>query len=315
MLHDDVLLAIFDFYVNDFEDLDDNLLIKDEVEVWQLLVHVCERWRSVVFGSPRRLTLRLVCTPRTPVLETLDIWPAFPLVVHCYGDYPISGMDNILAALKYRDRICKINIEDGEALEALEEFPWEEVLAVMEEPFPELTDLMLASHNIWWKPILPDSFLGGSAPRLRLLQLDRIPFPGLPILLSSATHLVHLRLYYIPHPCHISPKVMATCLSTLTSLESLSFGFTFFPIVSPTQKGQPRHLSTRFVLPALTDFAFTGIGRYLEDFVARIDSPKLNKFSADFPHPFGRDTPQLDHFISRTPGLQAPENAPRVTYR
>lgn len=64
------------------------------------------------------------------------------------------------------------------------------------------------------KPVLPDTLLGGSAPRLRLLELDRIPFPGLPILLSSATQLVHLRLYYIPHPGHISPEVMATFIST-----------------------------------------------------------------------------------------------------
>jgi hypothetical protein len=146
-----------------------------EKEDWQTLVQVCWRWQGLVFASPRRLNLRLVCTPRTPVLETLDTWPTFPLVVHCYGDYPISGIDNILAALKYRDRICKIDIEHKEA------FPWKEVLAVMEEPFPKLTDLMLASHDTMWEnSALPDTLLGGSAPRLRLLHLDRIPFPGLP---------------------------------------------------------------------------------------------------------------------------------------
>ena len=128
-------MEIFDFYVNDSEYLNENLPRKDELEVWQLLVHVCHRWRSVVFGSPRRLNLQLVCTPRTPVVETLDIWPAFPLVVHCRGNYPISGVDNIIAALKYRDRIRKINIEQRHA-----EFPWGKVVAVMQVPFPELTD-------------------------------------------------------------------------------------------------------------------------------------------------------------------------------
>jgi hypothetical protein len=307
IIPDDVLLAIFDFYVNDFEDLDEDLPVKDEAEVWQLLVHVCQRWRSVVFGSPRRLNLRLVCTPRTQVLETLDIWPAFPLVVYCDSDhdYPISGIDNILAALKCRDRICKIEIEDNE------EFPWEKVLEVMEEPFQELTDLILASDDM---VILPDAFMGGSAPRLRLLQLDGILFPRLSILLSSATHLVHFRLYYLPHPGCIPPEVMVTYLSTLTSLESLSLGFAFFPPILPYAEGQPWHLSTRSVLPALTDFAFRGISRYLEDFVARIDSPKLSKFSVDVWHHSNRNTPQLDHFISRTPSLEAPENAPRVTY-
>jgi hypothetical protein len=308
MIPGDVLLAIFDFYVNDFEDLNEDLPIKDEAEVWQLLVHVCQRWRSVVFESPRRLNLRLVCTPRTQVLETLDIWPAFPLVIYCDSDhgYPISGIDNILAALKYRDRICEINIEHNE------EFLWEKVLEVMEEPFPELTDLMLASHDM---VILPDAFMGGSAPRLRLLQLDGILFPRLPMLLSSATHLVHFRLYYFPHPGWIPPEVMATCLSTLTSLESLSLGLAFLPPILPYGEGQPWHLSTRSVLPALIDFAFSGSSRYLEDFLARIDSPKLSNFSVDVLRHSNRNTPQLDHFIGRTPSLQAPENAPRVTYR
>src|SRR5260221_5208216 len=48
------------------------------VESWQLLVHVCRRWRSLVFGSPRRLNLRLFCTPETPAKDTLAVWPALP---------------------------------------------------------------------------------------------------------------------------------------------------------------------------------------------------------------------------------------------
>lgn len=35
MVNDDVLLAIFDFYVNDFKYLNENLPIKDGVGVWQ----------------------------------------------------------------------------------------------------------------------------------------------------------------------------------------------------------------------------------------------------------------------------------------
>jgi len=305
ILPDDVLLVIFDFYINDFEDLDEKLPIKGRVGVW--LVHVCQRWRSVVLGSPRRMNLQLVCTPNTAVQEILDIWPAFPLVVHChYVHYPLSGIDNILAALKYRDRVCKINIENGEDL------PWEKFMAVMQVPLPELTDLMLASYGAV-KPVLPNTFLGGSAPRLRLLQLDHIQFPALQTLLLSTTHLVHLRLYNIPEPGYLSPTMMVTCLSTLTSLKSFSLGFTLFPL-PPAQKDQPRHLSTHSVLPALTSFSFRGSRSFLDDFVSRIDAPKLNKFSVYISHQFDRDTTQLGRFVSRTPGLQAPENAPRVAY-
>ena len=313
MLPDDVLLVIFDFYVNDVEDLDKKLPIKDKVEVWQLLVQVCRRWRSVVFESPRRLNLRLVCTRKTPVLKMLDIWPPFPLIVHslCYdGGHIYDMLDNTIAALKHRDRICKINID-------LDEVSGMGVVGVMQEPFPKLTDLILVSRYDTYgtvDPDLPESFLGGSAPRLRFLQLDFVGFPGLPVLLSSATHLVHLRLFGIPCIGHLLPREMVTCLSTLTNLESLYLAFT--SSVFPAHESEPQHLSTRIVLPALTYFTFLGNRSCLEDFVARIDTPKLDKFSINFT--YRRldmvHTQQLDHFISRTRSLHVPENAPHVTY-
>jgi hypothetical protein len=50
-------------------------------DIWQTLVHVpvCWRWRSIVFGSPLSLNLRIVCTDKT--YEALDIWPAFPIII------------------------------------------------------------------------------------------------------------------------------------------------------------------------------------------------------------------------------------------
>src|SRR6202789_321886 len=69
-LPDDDLLAIFDFYVVGHPDLclrgfsDDNT--KRKIESWQSLVHVCRRWRCVVFGSPRRMNLQLYYIPSIP---------------------------------------------------------------------------------------------------------------------------------------------------------------------------------------------------------------------------------------------------------
>jgi hypothetical protein len=235
----------------------------------------------------------------------MDVWPVLPLVIRCACDYPITlGRDNILAALKRSGRICRINIEPKEGS------PLEKVLAVMQVPFPGLT---LMSHYIR-KTVLPDSFLNASS--LQTLYLDAISFPGLPKRLLSATHLVKLWFLQIPHPGHISPEVMVTCLSTctLTNLELLYLGFNSFPIPA-RQENQPRHLSKRSVLLALTDFTFRGISSYLKAFMAHIDSPKLNKFSIDFSPQFDPDTPQLDHFISRTPSLQAPENVTYLSFR
>ena len=41
----------------------------DSRDTWRTLVHVCRRWRSVVFGSPLRLNPQLLHTDKTPVRE------------------------------------------------------------------------------------------------------------------------------------------------------------------------------------------------------------------------------------------------------
>ena len=289
-LPDDVLLAIFDFCV------DDVLMM----EAWQLLVHVCRRWRSVVFGSPRRLDLRLVCKAKTPARDHLDIWPAFPLFIECYGTYPTEHVDNIIAVLERSDRVCQINLGVlGSHLD--------KISAAMQEPFPELTHLELWSYNET-EAVLPDSFLGGSAPRLQFLLLERISYPGLPKLLLSATHLVDLRLFDIPHSGYISPEA----LSTLTSLEQLWLRFQS-PRSRPDQASRRPPPLTRTVLPTLIHFEFKGVTEYLEDVVSRIDAPRLNNLYITFFNDIEFDTPQFIQFISRTPTLKALETA-RVAF-
>ena len=46
MLPDDVLLELFHFHVDKAWNEDG---YEEEMEAWQSLVHVCRRWRSVVF--------------------------------------------------------------------------------------------------------------------------------------------------------------------------------------------------------------------------------------------------------------------------
>ncbi len=101
VLPDDVLLVVFDFYLVKYPKRD------KDTSRWQTLVHVCRRWRSIVFGSPRRLNLKLRCTPKTPARDSLDVWPGLPLLIQ--GDiYEESDVDNIIAALERSDRVCKI---------------------------------------------------------------------------------------------------------------------------------------------------------------------------------------------------------------
>ena len=229
-LPDEALLQIFYLFVD--EDEDEDGLKKHFVEEsrkewqslvhkWQSLVHVCRRWRSVVFGSPRRLNLRLIFKPGTPVRDTVDFWPPLPLVIQGSIRRTDPDLDNLITALERRDRVCQIHLSGVE-------LPSERAMVAMQELFPELTDLVLISDTTMIPP-LPDSFLGGSAPRLRNLLLVRVPFPGLPKLLLSATHLVNIRLYGVPHSGFFSPEALVTALSSSTSLRLLVLGLRSSP--------------------------------------------------------------------------------------
>ena len=253
-LPDDVLLPIFNFYVYHDESP------AESETAWQTLVHVCRRWRIIVFGSPRYLKLQLVCTPRTRVRDMLDVWPAFPLDVWCDSTGTSGNVDNIIAALERDDRVCKFIVVNFRRL------VFETLFLAMQQPFPELTYLQVWSIDET-VPVVPDSFLGGSAPHLEYLWLNGIPFPGLPKLLLSATHLVNLYLQFIPHSGYISPEGMVAALSTLTRLENLSLGFES-PRSFPDRASRRPPPKTRSVLPILTRFSFKGVSEYLDELVA-----------------------------------------------
>jgi len=272
-----VLLEIFSFYTDP---------LRLDYDGWHALVHVCRRWRFVVFDSPRRLDLRLNCTPKRP-LKMLDIWPALPIVIDFFarGKRP-KGMANVIAALKQHRRVRAIAIFSIPN-SLMKKF------AAMKKPFPELTYVRLESldGNV---PILPDSFLGGSAPRLRTLDLCGIPFPTMRKLFLSSRNLNFLYLQSIPHSGYISPEEMVTCLSALTGLQFFGLGFQ-----SPRVGGGTRPVPplTRIVLPALSIFRFNGNDEYLEDIVSLIDTPLLDDFEVRVFKQLIFDNPPLRHFI------------------
>jgi hypothetical protein len=279
---------VVDFYVVE----DAYEISRTAIEAWQLLVHVHRRWRCLVFASPRRLNLRLFCKPKAPVKYKLDIWPALPLVIR--GTISPSVVDNILALLKRHNRVSAIDLFCYTTPLVAVEKVW----AAMQVPFPELTVLRLWSNDIR-TPIVLDSFLGGSFPRLREIQLNNVSFPGLPKLLLSATQLSTIHLREIPHSGYISPETMDTCLSALTSLKSLRLDFYF--LSRPDWESRHPPSPIRSTLPALTDIRFQGTEEYLEDLVARIDAPQLNALLIFIVNQIELGVPQLAQFISRTP--------------
>jgi hypothetical protein len=231
----------------------------------------------------------------------VDVWPALPLVIRGNISNYSKSADNIAVALGHRDRVCKIYLRVTRGLE------WDKILAAMEVPFPALTGLWLECEDEQ-APVIPDTFLGGSAPRLGFLALNAVPFPGIPTLLLSTTYLVQLLLYDIPHSGYISPEAMVSCLSVLTTLDTLYLDFLSFQQRSDREGRRPPPM-TRSILPNLTRFWFKGVSEYLEDLVVGIDAPRLQQFFITFLHQINFDTPHLVQFINRTPKLEKPNVA------
>ncbi len=322
VLPDDVVLDILDFCVvgdqyfpsfgNRLAIVRRNEVTKKTVEWWQPLVHVCRRWRNIVLGSSRRLNLRLCSTLGTVTRKTLDIWPAFPLLI-MNDDIIDTPVDNLTPVLEHSNRLCQIHLIRS----SLTTPQIEKVWAAMQVPFPELTALTLGSLGECPMrspseivPVVPDSLLGGSAPRLRHLTFLRIPCPGLPKLLLSATQLVELHFWDIPHSAYISPEEMVKCLSVMTNLEKLCLGFKS-PQSRPHQESK-RHTSpppTRSVLPTLMSFTLKGANEYLEDLLARIDGPRLYWLWITLFNNIDFETPELILFIGRTPTFKSPNEA------
>ncbi|KAH8982465.1 hypothetical protein EDB86DRAFT_335091 [Lactarius hatsudake] len=154
-------------------------------------------------------------------------------------------------------------------------------------------------------PIISQGFLSEST-RLQKITLGSISFPTLPNLLLSCGDLINLQLMEIPKSGYISPEGMVAGLSNLSRLKTLEIGFSSPRSCSGRRLPPP---STRSTISTLTEFTFRGSSEYLEDLVARMDTPSLHEFDISLFHQPIFDVPQLSQFICRTEGLGSPDNA------
>jgi hypothetical protein len=255
-LSDEVLREIFRY------------LLEVSPRFWPILVHICRRWRRIVFTSHRALHLRLFCTHRTPLLKALDCWPPLPIVVEYGGspalDPPVPEDEgDILAALKHCRRVASISLTITRSLRNR--------FYAIKGPFSELEHLALLSHD-GVQVALPSKFQLG--PQLRSLHLTGVSPLGLPGFLFPSIGLVDIQLHEIPGDC-FSQKRLLNALSGMTRLRSLSLRFlhtTAHIAVSQT----PRH---RVVLPALTRLKYRGPGECLN---AILDAPRLQDLDITF---------------------------------
>jgi F-box-like len=110
ILPDVALLEIFDFYIGGKDQYYDEE--EQKIHTWLTLVHVCRKWRSIAFGSARRLGIRIWYKADLPLEEQLDIWPPLPIAIWADSGRSHYDDNNIIAALEHNYRICRIDLWD-----------------------------------------------------------------------------------------------------------------------------------------------------------------------------------------------------------
>ena len=127
-------------------------------------MHICQRWRSIIFASARRLDLYLTCSYRTRLGKNLANRPATsPLALHYTRYRRTPEDDGVLAVLEHPGRIHHIKVRGTDSLLA----------KIMQKPFPTLLYVDIAwdcngkaDPPLGSLPVIPLRFLGQSVSHL-----------------------------------------------------------------------------------------------------------------------------------------------------
>jgi hypothetical protein len=120
----------------------------------------------------------------------------------------------------------------------------------------------------------------------------RISFPALPKLLLSSTGLVSLSLCDTPHSGYNFSDAIVDCLSSLTRLEYLQIDFPSFQPPSGLASRRPATL-TRTFFPVLGSLLLEGVTEYLDQFLANMGAPLLDRVDIRFFDPPIFDTSRI----------------------
>ena len=293
MLDNDSLLQIFSYYRLKHED---NWNIRF---MWRNLIHVSRRWRYLIFDWRSHLDICLLLTHDSPSLYTLSHLPPLPLVID-YSDRTRTitrkDDDNIHLGLQQHGHVHQVSLRAPASGLCM-------LLEPMDKDFPRLENLSLLSTTIEEvNPMLLETF---QAPNLRCLTLHGVGLPkGLP-LLSSAMALSTLILTHIGAYCYFPPRDLVTQIQGLPQLEELSIGFAI-PI--PLPSSQQELLSPPIPpvsLPSLRQLTFWGVDIYLDNFVAQINTPLLERLSLTLRFDLTFSLVNLTEFIRRTEGFRS----------
>ncbi|KAH9980638.1 hypothetical protein BJV77DRAFT_404499 [Russula vinacea] len=246
LLDNDSLLQIFSHYRLENED---NWNLR---QTWRNLVHVCRRWRNLIYDSSSHLDVCLLLMNDSPSIDTLGHLPPLPLVID-FSDRTETisqkDEDNIHLGLQQHGLVRRVVLEAQSSSLRM----W---LELMKKHFPRLRDLSLFSTTIEEMNLtLPETL---QVPDLRRLSLHGVGLPKGLSLLSSVTALSTLSLTQIRGSCCFSPRSLVTQLQDLPHLEELSIGFAISTPL-PSSEGELLPVPIAPVtLPTLRRLTFRG---------------------------------------------------------
>ena len=299
MLPEDVLLEIFDFYRLDATEQSQGRPWK-----WHRLTHFCRKWRVLIFRSPRRLGLRILCEYGAPIGSILASWPTLPLVAKFNAGPKSKHIPrNVMVALRRPDRLCEIDLHVTSSMLA-------SIVKVTQKPCQALESIRITVEAPTGPSLLVgNAFLGGSAPHLRQIKLDGIAFPFLSIrqVLLSTKNLVELHLGHIPNDAFFPPNDLVTSLSALVQLKRLTVDF--HSLHSSIPPSMTRSHPQRTTLLSLISLDFHGASGYLEAVVAQIELPALRKIAVRLFNDIFFEIPEFCKFIPFLNALRSPTRA------
>ena len=241
--------------------------------------------------------MHLLCTNGSPVVHQLAHLPPIPLIIdYQYANTTVSTSESwgIFQALQMRDRVRRVILH-------MPTSNLEDLLVIMDEPFPILEQLTISSTTEGMSPKLPETFL---APNLRHLTLSGITLPGELTLLS--TSVVTLTLTNIQATSYFLPRHLVTHLRSFSRLEGLTIGFSI-PLPRPSSESELSDtLESPVTLPTLRRFMFNGVTAYLESLVSQIRAPLLENLSIALFNQIAFALPHLSDFVNATPALKLP---------
>ncbi len=272
-LPNELLIEMFDFYLLRWQDVNHLWETGYQLE-WFNLLHVCRKWRAVLFASSSRLGLSFVLTPkRGGNIKTIISrhFPPLPIVINYNYQRRLTttgmtkDMSRLLCALKLPDRIRGIDLYASSTNGELAKF-----FKAMKCPFPALESLAIRNKDDQVLKI-PAAFLKGTNLHLRLrsLKLRSICLTSISQLLSSATALTNLSLTI--RTDHRQPPDMLLLLAQLQGLPLLRR----LNLKISCSTEQPTEPKERFPLEKLTSFHYHGCTAALNTLTMGFVAPSL----------------------------------------